>query len=211
MRLYDFFKMNNMQEKVENQLQEVQNNRNVKFSDAEIKYIKIKFIGPEDVLKNSFSQVLSFDVLDKSMVEIYDMIKEKLPNETLFIAHCGNCTSDEEVAYETEPYIKHKGQLIDHWDYDKKKQEYYNIETYFEMDKTQYDIETFSHIIKDFEDFELYHGYLVDPSKLDAFKAYMEFKDKPNASQQMISNYIDSVIGCFSGVHEYEILFLLIK
>ncbi|BCR35565.1 hypothetical protein [Mariniplasma anaerobium] len=211
MHLYDFFKMENMQEKVESQLQEIQNKRNVKYSDAEIKYIKIKFIVPEDVLANSFSQVLSFDVLDKSMVEIYDIIKEKHQNDMLFIAHWGNCTSDDEGAHETEPYIKHKGQLIDHWDYDEKKQEYYNIETYFEMDKTQYDIETFSYIIEDFEDFELYHGYLVDKSKLESFKTYMEFKDKPNASQQMIANYIDSVIGCFSGVHEYEILFLLIK
>ncbi len=211
MRLYDFFKMNNMQEKVENQLQEVQDKRNVKYSDAEIKYIKIEFIGPEDVLKNSFSQVLSFDVLDKSMVEIYDMIKDKLPNEVLFIANWDNITSDREIAYKTEPYTKHKGQLVDHWDYDEKKQGYYNIETYFEIDKSRYDFETFSYVIDNFKTFETYHGYLVDPSKLDAFKAYMEFKDKPNASQEMISNYIDSVIGCFSGVHEYEILFLLIK
>lgn len=211
MSVYSFLKSNELKEVVDNQLQEIQDERKVKYRDAELKYIKDVFIKPVAILKNSFSQVLSFDVLDKSMVEIYDFIKEKHQNDILFIAHWGNCTSNYEGAHETEPYIKHKGRLVDHWDYSEREHRYKNFITYFEMDKAQYDLATFTHIIDDFEDFEAYHGYLVDPSKIDAFKEYMEFKDKANASQQMITNYIDSIIGCFSGVHEYEILFLLTK
>lgn len=211
MTIYEFLNTSGIHEILEKQLETIQNNRKVRYSKDEIKFITQQFIDPENVLKNSFSKIISIDVQNKSMVEIYDIIKSFFTDEVLFITNWDIPRNTDKWAKKDKLYSTHIDNKIDNWSFNTKTEEFYTIETYYEMNKTHYDNKTFFQIIDEFKSFENYHGYLIDKTKIESFENYMEFKNKMNADDTLIKNFQKSVIGCFSGVHEYEILFVILK
>ncbi len=211
MKIYDYLKLSDGEKVIREQLDIIQKKRINKFSEDDIVYILHKFIDPERVLIKKFSQVISVDVKNKSMVEIYDTIKKFFTDEVLFITNWDIARNTDEWAKRDEHYNAHVDKKIDLWNYNEKTEEFYNSETYYEIKKENYDEKTFFQIIDEFKSFENYHGYLIDRTKIESFKNYMELKDKKNAKDKLIDSFNKSVKGYFSGIHEHEILFVILK
>jgi hypothetical protein len=211
MKIYDYLRLSEGEKVIREQLDIIQKKRKEKFSEDDIIYILHKFIDPERILIKKFSKVISVDVKNKSMVEIYDTIKTFFSDEVLFITNWDIARNTDEWAKRDEHYNMHIDKKIDRWDFNKNTEEFYVPETYYEIIKENYDKKTFFQIIDEFKSFENYHGYLIDKTKIESFKHYLELKDKKNVNDKSIDDFNKSVKGYFSGIHEHEILFVVLQ